>query len=171
MQLLGLIVAILAGGLYILDYFGIKPPRSGILSSGEARVKNWRFLVVSALLILNLLFAGVNWYERTQDIYRFDPQVKLETIRGRLFQNEVVDMDAKDFSDCTFRNVTLRYNGVAPTKLSFNHFQGNMQLTSDNPVVMITWALDKGLGMNSDMPMLDKNGHPIEGVRPPTKQQ
>ena len=67
----------------------------------------------------------------------------LKQIYHQPFKNETVDLDGFDYVDCTFDNVTFRYNGTAPSRMTDSHFinmkEGSViRVESKNPIVKNT---------------------------------
>ena len=52
---------------------------------------------------------------------------RYEVIHGRSYRRETVELDGKQFINCTFVDCTLRYNGTAPTDLWTNQKSANQQ--------------------------------------------
>jgi hypothetical protein len=60
-----------------------------------------------------------------------------ETVVGKSFKNEEIILDKKRFWNCTFDNVTLRFNGEGPVEFMGGcNFAPNMILASNSPVAM-----------------------------------
>ena len=53
---------------------------------------------------------------------------------GKSFVNQEVPLDGFSYSDCTFRNVTLVFNGDAPFDLTNNTIEG-VYIRSANPAL------------------------------------
>ena len=69
-----------------------------------------------------------------------------EDVVSRTFVNEIVDIDGKSYRNCTFRNVTFQFNG-GEGQIMDCVFQGPPQhIRTENPAVMGTVAILKGLG-------------------------
>jgi hypothetical protein len=58
----------------------------------------------------------------TQSLTNFREDYPLEEIRGKTFQNETVQIDGNAFIDCTFDNVTFRFDGKAPFRFTTGRF-------------------------------------------------
>ena len=56
-----------------------------------------------------------------------------EQIYKRTYRNEVVDIDGKTFSECTFENATLRFNGTGYADFINMHPLGTNQITTTCP--------------------------------------
>jgi hypothetical protein len=68
-------------------------------------------------------------------------------IQGQEFNNEVVDLDGKQFLDCIFTNVTFKYNGTAPFEMHHIQLNGTRWIDTDNERLARMLALLKALGM------------------------
>jgi hypothetical protein len=77
----------------------------------------------------------------SQSVTNFREDYPLKEYRGKAYKDETVQIDGNNFIDCTFDNVTLRFEGEAPFRFTNDHFQGKWQFTSNNPVVKSTMAL------------------------------
>jgi hypothetical protein len=77
----------------------------------------------------------------TQSLTNFREDYPLKEIRGKTFKDETVQLDGNSFIDCTFDNVTFRFDGEAPFRFTNDHFTGKFSLTSNNPVVKTTMGL------------------------------
>jgi|SRR5271166_2184865 len=77
----------------------------------------------------------------TQSLANFRDDFPFKEIRGKTFKDETVQLDGNAFIDCTFDNVTLRFDGEAPFRFTNDHFNGKFSLTSNNPVVKSTMVL------------------------------
>jgi hypothetical protein len=71
----------------------------------------------------------------------FREDYPLKEYRGKTYKDETVQIDGNEFIDCTFDNVTLKFDGQAPFRFTNDHFQGKFGFTSDNPIVKSTMAL------------------------------
>jgi len=77
----------------------------------------------------------------TQSPANFREDYPLKEYRGKTYKDETVQIDGNSFIDCTFDNVTFRFDGEAPFRFTNDHFQGKFSLTSNNPVVKATMEL------------------------------
>ena len=77
----------------------------------------------------------------TQSLANFREDYPLKEYRGKTYKDETVQIDGNNFIDCTFDNVTFRFDGEAPFRFANDHFQGKFALTSNNPVVKATIEL------------------------------
>ncbi len=74
---------------------------------------------------------------------------------GEHYKNETVELDGNQFMDCTFEDVSLRYQGERPflvVRCTFasKHSQVNVQIFSDNPIVGQTIELFNVAGVLSN---------------------
>jgi hypothetical protein len=58
-----------------------------------------------------------------------------ETVSGRRYLNEHVDVDGKTFDHCHFTNVTLRFRGTAPFQFHECRLTGEVFFITDHPAV------------------------------------
>jgi hypothetical protein len=77
----------------------------------------------------------------TKSLGNFREDYPLKEYRGKTYKNETVQIDGNNFIECTFDNVTFRFDGEAPFRFTNDHFTGKFSLTSNNPVVKATMAL------------------------------
>jgi hypothetical protein len=77
----------------------------------------------------------------TQSQTNFREDYPLKEIRGKTFKDETVELDGNSFIDCTFDNVSFRFDGDAPFRFTNDHFTGKFSLTSNNPIVKTTMEL------------------------------
>jgi hypothetical protein len=156
---------------------------SGIRIVAQWRSQNKLYLLVLLGLGISLVSLYFNYRPRTvtvekivQEPYQFkwlgdNPPTK--HFIGKHYVNQRVDLDDSSFTNCTFQNVTLAYNGTAPFQLNDDTFNG-FALTSDNPSITADAELLFGLRVLA-LPFIDGvTGRPIEGVEqmriiPPTK--
>jgi hypothetical protein len=77
----------------------------------------------------------------TQSLANFREDYPLKEYRGKTYKDETVQIDGNNFIDCTFDNVTLRFDGQAPFRFTDDHFTGKFAVTTNNPVVKATMEL------------------------------
>jgi hypothetical protein len=103
----------------------------------------WVLICVLALLIG--LAAGqralAEQSANTQSLANFREDYPLKEYRGKTYKDETVQIDGNNFIDCTFDNVTFRFDGEAPFRFTNDHFKGKFGLTSNNPAVKATMEL------------------------------
>lgn len=87
-------------------------------------------------------------------------------INGRTFRNERVALDGNSFTNCTFINVSLEYNGTAPVQVINSGFFGSIVLVTSNPAVIGAWAAFTGVGFAK--PEAKVFGPEAESIQPPT---
>lgn len=101
--------------------------------------------------------------------FHFPPK---NTIVDANFVNQEVSLDDFTYRDCTFQNVTLVYNGIAPFGLSHNHFIGAPQILTSNDAVAGTVALLKGIGALPDnVQLFGPNRRPVTTIQPPMHKE
>lgn len=102
--------------------------------------------------------------------WKFDKDRTLVEITGRTFRNEKVLLDGHKYTDCTFDNVTFTYNGTALVAFTHNTINGNIVIESDNPSVVGTMDLVRGLGMvRNDIPVFVGPNWTPSKVQAPTE--
>jgi hypothetical protein len=106
-------------------------------------------LICAFALVIGLAAAQMALAEEssnTQSLTNFREDYPLKEIRGKTFQNETVQIDGNAFVDCTFDNVTFRFDGKAPFRFTTDHFppHSKFNITSNNPVVIATMELMNG---------------------------
>ncbi|MGA3100284.1 MAG: hypothetical protein ABSD61_00345 [Terracidiphilus sp.] len=140
--------------------------------SGEVKMPhlNIRNTVGVILILCGLAFSGLGWYQYRHSSTGFDANSQLEVITDKVFINQAVELDGKDFRNCEFQNVTLMFHGRSHFSLEYNKFAG-VFLTSDNPSVIGAWELTKGLGMLPGLPILGPDGKPVPNVSEPLRAQ
>jgi hypothetical protein len=92
-----------------------------------------------------------------------------QTIYGKTFRNETVELDGKSFDHCTFENVTLVYHGTGLWDFKESTF-GPSLLRTDNASIkafnqLLEFYRKTGRQM-SDMHFVDENGNVIP-IPPP----
>jgi hypothetical protein len=112
-----------------------------------ANIKTSRSLSVlfcALALVIGLAAGKIALAEQsanTQSLENFRGDYPLKEYRGKTYKDETVQIDGNNFIDCTFDNVTFRFDGEAPFSFTNDHFTGKFSLTSNNPVVKATMAL------------------------------
>jgi hypothetical protein len=97
------------------------------------------------LLFITWGALGYDFYDRHHSPFSSD--LNLQRVHDRTFENEEVPLDGFDYEYCTFKHVTLKYNGTAPFSMGNNTFSGPPTVKTDNPAVQFAWAIDIALGM------------------------
>ncbi len=75
-------------------------------------------------MLLTWSAMGFNYYYEhysAESFYEPDTS-KLEHVLFKSFSNQEVVLDGKYFEDCTFRNVTLVFEGKRPSSIAHNNF-------------------------------------------------
>src|SRR5205809_7327123 len=98
-------------------------------------------ILAKGLLVLAILFA-VLFYWPVMRRVRFQLPIRLgpstaptsgmEEIVGAAFQNRTIILENRSYTDCTFTNVTLRWNG-GPFKLFRCRVGGPIRFETQNP--------------------------------------
>jgi hypothetical protein len=104
----------------------------GVLSSNSQITLSrkrlfWLTGTVVALVVSSLSIYFVSPYAFTKL-----PDNKLEAVLNQQFVNETVPLDGKYFDNCTFINVTLKYEGRKNFNLKNNRFEGPIRLAWSN---------------------------------------
>ncbi len=83
------------------------------------------------LLALSFFLSTISIYS----VWRADydtPIDQMEHVRHRNFLNEIVEIDGRDFEDCTFTNVKLMSHGKKSSAFHHGTFYGTVALATDN---------------------------------------
>jgi hypothetical protein len=102
-------------------------------------------LICALALVVGLIAGrmGLAGHSNALSLANFKPDFPFTEIRGKTFKNETVQLDGNAFIDCTFDNVTLKFDGQAPFRFTNDHFENRskLQITSSNPVIKSTIEL------------------------------
>src|SRR5215467_9673898 len=102
-------------------------------------------LICALALVVGLIAGrmGLAGHSDALSLANFRPDFPLTEIRQKTFKNETVQLDGNAFIDCTFDNVTLKFDGQAPFRFTNSHFENRskFQITSNNPVITSTIEL------------------------------
>jgi hypothetical protein len=73
----------------------------------------------------------------------FRQNFPLKQIRQTTFKDQTVSLDGNEYVDCTFINVTFKFEGQAPFRLTNDHFENHSKfgITSDDPAIKATIQL------------------------------
>lgn len=126
----------------ILIYFGMIPSS---FHAGSAPTRSPVVWLLFALLATSIATLGVGVYRLRYTQPPFDSETPLTIVAGKTFRNERVELDGKEFRNCTFMNVKLVYNGRARAALIRNEFVNPPVLTSDNPAIDVAASLIIGV--------------------------
>jgi hypothetical protein len=111
------------------------------------RSTHFLWALISALALIIGLIAGrmgiVGQTPNTISLANFRADFPFRQIQTKTFRNEVVQIDGNEFIDCTFDNVTFKFDGTAPFRFTNDHFQGHSKysITSNNPIIKSTMEL------------------------------
>jgi hypothetical protein len=135
-----------AAGILAVDQ--VVKVSSGFAQQMHAVVANsyWAFAPLALVLLAIIILTGreLSWIARKAPLQAaFDPNAKLEQIFKKIYHNQAVILDGKEFVDCTFDNVTLFYQGDAPFLLTDAHFPAgsHVRFGSNNPAIKIAAGL------------------------------
>ena len=117
------------------------------------------------LIFIGLVASSLQWYLHRDYIPALDMHPKFETITDVDFANRTVEIDGKEFRDCHFHNVTLRFRGRSRFSFQHDDFNG-VVLATDNDTVAGAWILVKGVGF-SKLPFSGPDGKPLPGIENP----
>ncbi|HEY0264456.1 MAG TPA: hypothetical protein VGC07_08020 [Granulicella sp.] len=112
------------GGLAIMVSFVKKPPPH--LAFFE------KPLVLRLIIVLGIIFSGLNAYLSRSPKYVFIPLDQLELVEGKTFVNETVEVDGKFFDHCTFTNARFVVLGKHNSKISQSSFFGTLAIHTDS---------------------------------------
>jgi hypothetical protein len=140
------IALFVAAGILAVDQ-GVKVS-SGFARRVQAVVANsyWAFTPLALVLLATIILTGreLGWIGGKAPLQViFDPNAKLEQVFARTYHNQAVQLDGKEFVDCTFDNVTFFYHGDAPFLLTEAHFPpgSNIRFGSTNPAIKLAVGL------------------------------
>jgi|HubBroStandDraft_6_1064221.scaffolds.fasta_scaffold341169_2 hypothetical protein len=124
-------------------------------------------------LVLGFLAASVTTWFALHPRQPFDSTGHFVVVRDRVFINEKVVVDGKDFIDCTFRQVTFVYNGTAYFSMSHSNIIRPIQVETSSDPVTGTIIFLRAIGyLNSSVPLTYGEEHtPLKKIQPPIQQQ
>jgi hypothetical protein len=96
------------------------------------KYKSIPVIIISLILVIGILdlLSRVGWLGSSE----------LETIFNQTYINQTVTINNKDFYNCEFENVTIRFNG-GPFKIDNSRFHGTIRLETTNREVDRTFVL------------------------------
>jgi hypothetical protein len=115
-----------------------------------------RNILTFAVCAILVVLTAADILERAPSWLENEPTI----ITVKKISNRVVVLDGYDYEHCEFTNVRFEYNGGL-SRFQNNVIHGSVHLTSKNKYVnaAVIWFGLMGL---SKIPLLDKNGKPIE---------
>ena len=157
-----------------------------MLAAFGAQIEGWHHWVTIGmaygsgivLLLLSTVWISRSYYQRNDSEtirarkkwgFQSLTTEQQQPIIDRHFSNQIVVIDGKHFTRCTFRNVTMQFDGTAPFSLSGSHFEG-IQLKTDSPTVSAAWILAIAIGAGR-MQVLDDKNQPVRNIVPPTERK
>jgi len=155
------------GGLAAaLAWAGITPQQ--VFNRSPTMAPRWKLFIALSLFALSFLCSALALYLAMHQQPYFSDAIT-ETIEGRSYVNEEVVLDGRKYVDCTFENVSFRYNGKASFQFMHNIVRGTYRISSGNPAVGVTVGLLKGMGMLKEgIPITIDNNKPWENVQAPS---
>jgi hypothetical protein len=144
-----------------------------ISSPEPVQMKVWRVLLISGASLSVLVYLVIAFLivrrpkgERRKTILEAFRNPNWETVSGREFKNESVDLDGKRFVNCTFKHVTLAFHGKGPVEfLTGCNFGSGLILSTDYPpaahyarLIHIFGSLPNTVAKHVDV---DKNGKEV----------
>jgi hypothetical protein len=130
------------------------PPESHPILSSQF----WSYLPLALLILVGIIWLtrqllprhtktpGTPAASSPEDFPTTEWGLQLKNVFRVEYKNETVLLDGCDFIECTFDNVTFKYNGTKPYRLT--RAKGNSKkLSTDNKVVGQTILLLKDLGV------------------------
>lgn len=103
-------------------------------------------------LIVAWCVLGYDIYDRNRawSPRHFSDNPTFIQVHDKTFTNQIIDLDNHSYTDCTFNNVTFRWNGGGPFAFRHDKFVGRTILSSaDNPILATVDFL-KHVGVLSD---------------------
>jgi hypothetical protein len=128
------------------------------LSKREATMPSWLSSnkVWGAAVVIGLVVSSLSLYlnYRKGGIENFQPMATLAAsdlvqIKNKHFLNESVDVDGKNFENCTFDNAKLIYHGEKGFTMDHIHFNGTIVVTADKDAISGFGELLANFGMIS----------------------
>lgn len=122
------------------------------------------------LVVASLVVSSEGWYVASakNDPFHFNKDTPTEVISDKIFADQVVPLDGKEYRYCKFYNVKFLYNGLTPAKLNHDTFSGSILLNTENPAVAVAWGLTRAMGF-SNVPLYDMDMRPLDDMMPPTR--
>jgi hypothetical protein len=144
------------------DYFSKHPKPGRVVTEAPMPRRRWQFLEqwrFPALVLLGVIALISNWillavvfgWIGEQPKFAFSNKPATEIVQDRQFNNERVVIDGKSFRNGKFTNVTFVYNGTANFDLMNSNIYGSRWFSSDNPAIIGTVLLLKGIGFNPEV--------------------
>lgn len=101
-----------------------------------AKTRLERWVKVGSLLLIAAVFvlAALNTWPLQESFVDW-PSRHIERERRTHFINETVVLDGKSYWNCTFENVTFRYNGTAPFQITECKAKGTWGMDSRNHAI------------------------------------
>jgi hypothetical protein len=123
--------------------------------------KYWPMLVMGVLMLLTWGAVAADHYDRLYHPkvverivaarpykFEFKPDAALEVVSHRVFADDTVLLDGHDYEDCTFTNVSFKYNGTTRIGFNGNQVNGHFLISTDNEAILGSFIILKGLGVN-----------------------
>jgi hypothetical protein len=92
-------------------------------------------VLASLVFIVWILARTTELFSSQFKAYTDIPLNSLEQVTNRTFENETIDVDGKDFRNCTFTNVTLVFKGEKTSAFQFSLFLGTLHVVTNNPSI------------------------------------
>jgi hypothetical protein len=98
-----------------------------------------------------MMLSSLRVYFTPRDTFSMIPDDKLATVSNKQFVNETVTVDGKDFENCSFVSVILKFEGKHNFNLNNNSFSGPVRLSWDDASHSVTAAEVVKLLQNGNM--------------------
>ena len=127
-----------------------------ISSAANSQTKRW-FLVLAASTMA-LVFSGIGLYRTirpTSYDFAHPPTKDLELVDNpRPFINETIEVDGKNFQNCTFTNVRLVFQGKKTETFQNNKFYGTIVIATPNHGIAAFAELISAFGIFKDQSVI-----------------
>jgi hypothetical protein len=108
-------------------------------------VKPMNWMIIG--LLGCMIFSGWGFYRSLNRVVAYDDSAPLELVHGKIFVNKEVQVDGKQFTKCTFENVTFAYNGERNFSIINCTFKGSQILRPVGGGLRGLVALQIGIGL------------------------
>jgi hypothetical protein len=122
------VTAILAVPTFIREITSVFRANPAGSAQGLRRVP----VIIGILVLLSWAAVAFDVYARRQG---FSAYAQLTKITGQTYSHETVQLDGFYYINCTFNEVTFKFDGIAPTQFTNIIISGGSNFISASPVV------------------------------------
>lgn len=154
----------------ILDYFGIKP-KQPLWGLTMPLSRNWKLGIMLGLLSASLGMSGLDLYRSTRNsgVSSTYANGDLEIVRNQIFAGKTIELDGKQFENCTFDQAELIFHGTKHFNMIGNKFNytNAIKIRTDNPGAFAFWQLfmqlqeDNQWHLPIDVTLIDSKGNSV----------